>query len=84
MASLCTHAWRLDPNAIGCVLGKIDALVTTGMLTEGAVALALRRAGVTESAATTIAPSITLAVLPSTASCAPGDSWPVLDPRESR
>lgn len=64
VAKLCTHAWHLQSDATERVLAKIHSRLTAGVLTELAVALALYREGVSQSAADSIAPSIRLAALP--------------------
>jgi hypothetical protein len=62
VATQCIEAWDLDVEATRRVLAKIEALVTARVLTMPAVALVLSRAGITESAADRIAPSILAAI----------------------
>lgn len=76
VASLCTQAWDLHPTVTAEVLTKIEALAETAMLTEAAVALVLSRAGVSWKEADAIAPSVRLAVLPSSAAAPSGRHTP--------
>lgn len=59
---LCLDAWQLEDEATREVLVKIEALVAGRVLTDPAVELVLRRAGVAPVEAAHIAPSIRVAI----------------------
>jgi hypothetical protein len=62
VARLGVDSWGLDALAIEKLLARIEALASVGELTDSAVARVLLRAGVAESAADLMAPSIRVAM----------------------
>jgi hypothetical protein len=60
---LATDAWSLDPHATESLVRDIRALITAGDVTDAAVAEVLYDAGVLETSADLIAPSIRVAIV---------------------
>lgn len=62
VARLCMDRWSLEPAATVEIIKRVDSLVVPGAVDDDAVSTVLRRSGVAEAEADSVAPLICRAI----------------------